>query len=144
MIHFGLASAYVIHNGVKLGGADGARATPLFLPHPEIIIFTCSTFSAAPQNCICICTTTFKPRLTPLVIHIHLSNFVTDVYTLIIYAYNWHSLQNLLDVFSKIFFQKMLLSVEYRQKELLSNDSRIINKDYLLEAFWRKDLKSFA
>ena len=38
----------------------------------------------------------------------------------------------------------MLLNVEYRQKELLSNDSRTINKDYLLEAFWRKDLKSFA
>ena len=38
----------------------------------------------------------------------------------------------------------MLLNVEYRQKELSSNYSRTINKDYLLEAFWRKDLKSFA
>ena len=137
MIHFGLASAYVVHNGVKLGGADGARATPHFLPRPEIIIYTCSTFSAAPQNYICICTTTFKPRLTPLVIHIHLSNFVTDgdhlCLQLRFFAKSFRR-------FSKIFFQ----NVEYRQKELLSNDSRTINKDYLLEAFWRKDLKSFA
>ena len=32
MIHFGLASAYVINNGAKLGGADGACARP----HPAL------------------------------------------------------------------------------------------------------------
>ena len=56
-----------ISNGAKLAVASVARATPLFLPRPEIMYINVLHYSAPSRTYLLRAT---MPRLAPLIIHI--------------------------------------------------------------------------